>query len=218
MVESVSELIPLGGQIPPVLVVRDDLERHLLDHVEAEPVEAGDLLRVVREDPDRGEAEVGEDLVADPPVARVHGEAEREVCLDGVEPLGLELVGAQLVEKPDPAALLRHVEEDAAPLARDLRERLLALLAAVAEKRVEDIAGEALGVDADEHVLGALDIAGDERDVHLAGELLAECDRPELAVLGREPTDAPRSTSFSWRRRYSTRSATVIIRRPWRSQ
>ena len=38
-------------------------------------------------------------------------EAEREVGLDGVEPLGLELVGAELVQQADAAAFLRHVEE-----------------------------------------------------------------------------------------------------------
>ena len=66
-------------------------------------------------------------------------------------------------------------------------ERLLELLAAVAAERVEDVAGQALGVDADEDVLGALDVAADERDVVLAGELLAERDRRELAVRGRQP-------------------------------
>src|SRR5262249_28340425 len=71
VVQPVPELIPLGGQIALVLLVRDDLEADLLDHREAEPVEAGELLRVVREDADRGQAEVGEDLVADPPLARV---------------------------------------------------------------------------------------------------------------------------------------------------
>ena len=93
MVKLVSELIPLGGQIPAVLVVRDDLDRHLLDDGEPEPVDAGELLRVVREDADRRQPEVGEDLVPDPVVARVGGEAELEVRLDGVEPLRLQLVG-----------------------------------------------------------------------------------------------------------------------------
>src|SRR6185437_5562433 len=97
------------------------------------------------------------------------------------------LVGGELVQQADPAALLAHVEEDAAALARDLRERLLELLAAVAAQRVEDVAREALGVDADEHVLGALDVARDEGDVHLAGQLLAEGDRRELPVARRQP-------------------------------
>ena len=42
---------------------------------------------------------------------------------------------------------------------------------------MEDVAGQALRVDAHEHVLGAVDLAADERDVVLAGQLLAERDR-----------------------------------------
>ena len=42
-------------------------------------------------------------------------------------------------------------------------------------------------MDAHEHVLGAVDVALHERDVRLAGQLLAERDRRELAVLGRQP-------------------------------
>ena len=62
----------------------------------------GQLLRVVREDADRRQAEVGEDLVADPVLARVGREAELEVRLDGVEPVLLQLVGASLFSRPMP--------------------------------------------------------------------------------------------------------------------
>ena len=40
VVQPVAELIPLGGQIAPVLVVRRDLDRHLLDHRQPEAVDA----------------------------------------------------------------------------------------------------------------------------------------------------------------------------------
>ena len=50
---------------------------------------------------------------------------------------------------------------------------------------MEDVAGQALGVHADEDVLRTLDVALDERDVMLAGQLLAERDRGEVAVHGR---------------------------------
>ena len=99
--------------------------------------------------------EVDEDLRADAVVAQVGGQAELEVRVDGVEPLLLQLVGAQLVQQADAAALLREVEQHAAALLLDHRERRLELLAAVAAQRVEDVAGEALGVHAHEHVLGA---------------------------------------------------------------
>src|SRR5206468_8256630 len=79
-----------------------------------------------------------------------------------------------------------HVEQDAALLVGEPRQRLLELLAAVAAQRVEDVPGQALGMDADEHVLGAVDLAADECDVVLARQLLAEGDRLELAVRGRQ--------------------------------
>jgi len=49
---------------------------------------------------------------------------------------------------------------------------------------VEDVAGEALGVDADEHVV--VDLSHHECDVVAAGERLAERDRGEAAVLRRQ--------------------------------
>ena len=52
---------------------------------------------------------------------------------------------------------------------------------------MEDVAGQALGVHADEHVLAPVDIALDERHVVLAGEGLAECHGGELPVYGGQP-------------------------------
>src|SRR5579871_637249 len=187
MVETVTELIPLGGQIAAVLVVRSGLEGYLVDDREPEAFDAGELLRVVREEPDRAEAEVREDLVADPVFAGVGGEAERDVGLHGVESAGLEVIGPKLVQEADSAPLLGHVQEDAALLTGDLDESLVELLAAVAEERVKDVARQALGVDTDEDVLGAVHVALDEGEVLLVGEDLAERDRGELAVGGRKP-------------------------------
>ncbi len=91
-----------------------------------------------------------------------------------------------MFSEPDAAAFLGHVQQHAALLLGEPGQRLLELLAAVAAERMEDVAGQALGVDAHEHVLGSFDLAADERDVVLAGQLLAECDRLELAVRGRQ--------------------------------
>ena len=59
-------------------------------------------------------------------------------------PVLLEAVGAELVEQPDPAALLGEVEQHALPLLLDHRQRRLQLLAAIAAQAVEDVAREAL--------------------------------------------------------------------------
>ena len=57
---------------------------------------------------------------------------------------------------------------------------------AVAAHRPEHVAGEALGVHADEHVLGTRDLAAHERDVLGAVEQRLEHVRGEVAVLGRD--------------------------------
>ena len=99
------------------------------------------------------EAQVHQDLGADPVVAQVGRHAQLEVGVDGVEALLLELVGLELVEQADAAALLGEVEQHAAALLLDAQQRVLELLAAVAAQRVEDVAGEALRVHAHEHVV-----------------------------------------------------------------
>ena len=86
----------------PVLGVGLDLDRLLRDDGEPEARDAGDLLRVVREHADRGQAEVGEDLRADPVLPRVGREAELEVRLDGVEPCSCSSYARSLLRSPIP--------------------------------------------------------------------------------------------------------------------
>ena len=69
------ELVLLDGEVASIFRVGRDLDRDLLDHLETEGFDTGDLARVVRQDPDRREPEVGQDLRADPVLARVRREA-----------------------------------------------------------------------------------------------------------------------------------------------
>ena len=113
-----------------------------------------DLLWVVGQDADRTEAQVNEDLGANAVVAKIGRETELEVGVDGVVALLLKLVGLQLVEQPDPPALLREVEQNPLPLLFDHSERCGQLVAAVASHRLKQIAGETFGVQSCEHGLG----------------------------------------------------------------
>ena len=196
-----------------------DLDRHLLDDREPEALDAGELLRVVRQDPDRRQAEVGEDLVADPVLARVGREAELEVRLDRVEPLLLELVRPQLVQQADAAALLRHVEQHAALLRRDLPRargraaRRSRSAASGRRRRSGTRSGRARARSRRPRR---------RRGRARRGACRSAVSRNATAVnspysVGSR-TAPTRSTSFSVRRRYSIRSATVIIFRPCRSQ
>src|SRR5438477_8031030 len=74
------------------LVVRRRLgsDRQLLDDLQAEPFEADDFLRIVREQPDAAQAEVAQNLRAKAVLAQVGLEAELLVGLDGVESFFLQ--------------------------------------------------------------------------------------------------------------------------------
>ena len=133
------------------------------------------LERVVREQPDRADAQVLEHGRRRRVVARVVGQAEQAVGVDRVVPVGLELVGADLVAEPDPAPLLPEVEQHALPTAGDLGLRGLELLLAVALERAERLARQALGVHANDDPTAAANLAHDER--HVVGR------EPELGVL-----------------------------------
>ena len=184
VVQGVAHALGLGAQVALVVGVGHVLDRDLLADAQPVALQAVDLLGVVGEDPDRAQPEVDEDLGADAVLAQVGGQAELEVGVDGVEALLLELVGAQLVEQADAAPLLGEVDEHAAALALDHRQRRLELLAAVAAQRVEDVAGQALRVHAHEHVVGARDVALDERDVVLVVDQRAVADDLEVAEGG----------------------------------
>ena len=96
-------------------------------------------------------------------------------------------VRAQLVAEPDAAPLVAaEVHDDAPALGGDPLERAVELHAAVAAHRAEHVAGEALGVHADEHVVGAGDLAAHEREVLDAVEQALEHVGGEVAVARRD--------------------------------
>src|SRR5829696_3132611 len=80
--QEVAHALALGPQVGDVLGVRLGLQRHALDDLEAEALEATVLGRVVGHVAQRGDAEVDEDLGADAVLPVVDGEAELDVGVD----------------------------------------------------------------------------------------------------------------------------------------
>ena len=97
-------------------------------------------------------------LLFDPETLQILG--AQGVGGEGVEPLLLQAVRADLVPEPDPAPLLPEVEQHAAIGAPEPLEGHLELVAAVALERAEDLAGEALGVDPHQDAAVATPVAG----------------------------------------------------------
>src|SRR5215212_3527343 len=74
--QQVSQLFPLGAQVLRVLLIRGGLDADTVLDPETVALEADELLGVVRDDADRPQAQVEQDLRADSVVAEVGLEAE----------------------------------------------------------------------------------------------------------------------------------------------
>ena len=98
-------------------------------------------------------AEVGEDLGADALVAQVGREAELEFASTVSCPFVLQLVRPKLVRRVRSLGLPAGGRGRRPPSSSIRAMPALELLAAVAAEGVEDVAGQALRVHADEHLL-----------------------------------------------------------------
>src|SRR6185437_14644491 len=108
-------------------------------------------------------------------------ESELLIGVDRVEPFILELIGAQLVDEADAAALLREIEQHAAARARDLGDRAAQLVAAIAAQAAEQIAGEAFGMETHEHGLRRIGIA--DQNGEMLEPAIARAKRDDARVL-----------------------------------
>lgn len=161
--EDVAHLFLLGAEVALEGLLGLDFGGDALSDGDAGGLERGDFLRIIGDEADAGDAEELEGRGGQLVGAAVGGEAELDVGFNGVEALILKLVGAELGHEADAAALLLLIEEQACAFGGDAGESELELEAAVAAERAEDVAGEALGVDADEG-WGGVDVAHDEGD------------------------------------------------------
>src|SRR5262245_54455292 len=191
------ELVLLGGEVAGVVFVGRDLNRYALFDVQAiAAFEADDFFRIVGKQADLANAEIDEDLGADSVLAQIRREAEALIGFDGVQPLQLlQLIGAQLGQQADAAAFLAHVQDDTLARLGDLEHRLVQLRAAVAQHAGEDVAGQALAVNANKNRLGLhrhlpvdfnADAAIAQREVRLRIDDRGVRDQVEFAVLGRQ--------------------------------
>ena len=151
-------------------------------HADAVVLEALDLVRVVREEGDALDAEVVQDVGRHLVAPQVRLEPEPVVRVDRVDALRLQRVRLDLVPEADAAPFLPQVHQHACAGLLDRVQRGVELALAVALERTEHLGGDALAVDANQHVLFAR-ITVDQRDV-LAFLALAVHDAPRITVLG----------------------------------
>src|SRR3989449_65665 len=185
--EEVAELVPLDVEVGPILIRRRRHNGQPLDDLEPVPLETDQLHRIVRQHPDRGQPEVEQDLRADAVVPQVRLETELLVGFDGVVPLILQLIRLELVEEADASSFLIEVHDPPGARLRDHPHRAVQLPAAVAARRTEYVAGQALGVHPHQHLLLPCDLAVHQGDVLRLIHVIPIADDPEFAERGREP-------------------------------
>jgi two-component system, LytTR family, sensor kinase len=166
--EEVAHPVLLGAEIDGIFAVPDHLAGDALDDFDAAGFEGGDFVGIVGQEADICDPEVAEDRGREFVNTEIRFEAKLFVGLDGVGAGILEFVGADFVEEADAAAFFLFVDDEAAAGGGDGLEGEFKLSAAVATQAVENVAGEALGVNPDEHRFGSGDIAHDDRDGLLA--------------------------------------------------
>jgi hypothetical protein len=188
-----TQLFALGFQVALEGWFAGDGGGDALGDADAGVFEGGYFFGVVGDEADGGDVEGLEDFGGEGEASVVVLEAEFEVGFDGVAALVLELVGAELGHEADAAAFLLFIEEDAGALGGDHGEGEVELVVAVAAQRVEDVSGEALGVDADQGDAG-VEVAHGEGNgafdvfqgrVAGLGDAL-EAENAEMSPTGRE--------------------------------
>ncbi|ESQ02624.1 GTP cyclohydrolase/3,4-dihydroxy-2-butanone 4-phosphate synthase bi-functional protein [Streptomyces sp. PVA_94-07] len=161
------------------MLARLDRQRFTAGDPQAVPGQGGGLVGVVGEQAQAADAEVGEDLRAGRVVPGVGGQPQLGVGVQGVPAQLLQFVGPELGEQADAAPLVAaEVDDDAPAVLDDAVHGLLELRAAVAALRVEDVAGQALGVEPHQDVLAVAEVAVDE------GDVLDAVDRGAVTVGG----------------------------------
>ncbi len=156
--------LPLFGlKITAKGIQRLDLCGDALNDPNSGGFECGNLFGIVGHQTHGSDAEQAQDGSRQFVGSAIGGVAEFQIRFHGVAALILKLVSLELGHETDAAALLLFVEKNSNTFGGDAFERQLKLGAAVAALRAEDIAGEALGVDADDRCRG-MNVAMHEGD------------------------------------------------------
>src|SRR5579864_7495963 len=148
--EQVPELLLLGLQIIFCVGAGINLAGYTFDHLDTSLLERGHLVGIIGQQAHLADAQRLQHFSRKREIAVVRLEAQALIGFHGIESGILQFVGLQLRHQADAAPFLLLVNQHAGALFGDHRKRHLELLPAIAAQRREDVAGEALGMNADQ--------------------------------------------------------------------
>lgn len=109
-----------------------------------------------------------------------------DICFDGIFPLFLQFISADLVHKSDASSFLVHINDDTFAFFFDHLHSFMQLFAALAAFGGKDVSGDARRVDTAEDRFVVCPFAFDEYDVFESVAELAERRELELPIFGRQ--------------------------------
>jgi hypothetical protein len=144
----VPEFFFLGFQVLFGVWARRDFTRHTFNHLEPGAFQGLDLFRIVRKQAHFAYAESFQNLRRKSKLSVIGLKAEAFVGLNRVQAGILQFVGLQFCHQANAAAFLLFVDQDSRACLTNHGKSHFKLLPAVASQGVEDVAGQALRVDA----------------------------------------------------------------------
>lgn len=158
-----AHLFALGFQVAGVLGGLGNDRREALNDLNPVHFQCGNLLRIVRHQPDGAHTEMPQDQSGQIEDTAVRLVAKFKVRFDRIPAVVLQFVGSQLGHKTDATAFLLLIENDSTTGICDGGECQFKLLTAVAAQGMEDVAGKTLRMDANDGWCSEK-IAHDQRD------------------------------------------------------
>jgi hypothetical protein len=175
-----AEFFLLGPQILDITMMGWDFER-LADDPHAIALKAFDFVGIVRQEPYLTDAEVAQNLRADPVVAKILFKTEPKVGLNRIEALILKSVGSDFIAQTDSASFLMQINDHAGIGIHDAAHGFRQLFATVASTRAEHVAGQAFGVEPYERRTATADITMDQGEVFAPIDDIAKDNRLEFS-------------------------------------
>jgi len=157
-VKEVTELVAFGGKIFSGMGIGRNIGAHSSCDFNSRRAHGMNFFRIIGHQLEFANVEEPKDSYRERIIAQVDCVSKLEIGFSCVEPLILQLIGAEFFNQADAATFLKIVDKHSSALFRDCTQGQMKLLIAITPHGVENLTSHALRMNADEW-RGAMDIS-----------------------------------------------------------
>src|SRR5437867_8434587 len=125
-------------EVPGVVRIYFAANRHLLDHLHSVALKSDHFLWIIGQETKFAHAKIEENLRPEAVIAQISRKPELRVCFHGIESFLLQFVSVNFCRETDAASFLPHVNKNSVAFLRNLPQRGVQLISAIAAARSED--------------------------------------------------------------------------------